>query len=171
VEGQDLFYVMEESAVLNVPIGIHALWIVLHDTSSSLTATHSQNRIHGDMKLENLLWDRDEQKVRLIDFEYTTEIGSEQKAGTPQYQAREVVCGDYRAHPSRDIWSFGITMFRLMTMGAMPEWQDEDIMNLPDCGLLSNVVWWMLAPNPEERPPSNHLLEIVDALLRENFQP
>jgi len=63
--------------------------------ASALKYCHSKNITHRDIKLENVLLDESHEKVKIIDFGFSTWIPNETKiklfCGTPSYMAPEIV--------------------------------------------------------------------------------
>ncbi|KAH0792279.1 STE family protein kinase [Histomonas meleagridis] len=88
----------------------------------ALEYMHSQNKIHRDIKTDNVLLTTDGQ-VKLADFGYTAQLSSSGESrksivGTPYWMAPELI----RAQPytfSVDIWSLGI-LCRELAEGEPP---------------------------------------------------
>ena len=86
---------------------------------------HSQNVVHRDLKLENILIDRQSKQIKLIDFGFSTEVISMKETrlpfvcGTPIYMSPEVAQKKDHLGGPADIWALGVVLFILLT-GKMP---------------------------------------------------
>lgn len=85
---------------------------------SVLTYMHSKKWIHRDLKPDNIIYDPDTGKVKLIDFEFALKCPRwkklNQSLGTYEYSAPEVRRQKYQG-TEVDIWSLGITLYILLT--------------------------------------------------------
>ena len=87
---------------------------------------HSQNIVHRDIKLENIIIDFNN-NVKICDFgigkilKHSDELINE-KCGTPMYMAPEIILSNnskaYKGFPI-DIWASGITLYIMLT-GSLP---------------------------------------------------
>ena len=93
------------------------------DIVSAVMHCHEQDIVHRDLKPENLLFenDRDDSKLKLIDFGTSRFISNEKKLkkaiGTCYYIAPEVLIGEY--DKKVDVWSLGIILY-IMLSGCAP---------------------------------------------------
>lgn len=82
---------------------------------------HSKNIVHRDIKLENILLDK-EHNVKIIDFGFSIIIPAHKKlnifCGTPSYMAPEIITRNYSGQ-STDVWALGILLF-VMICGKFP---------------------------------------------------
>ena len=82
---------------------------------------HGENVCHRDLKLENILIDRQSQQIKLIDFGFSVKTRSinEQKlhceCGTPIYMSPEMAQKrDHLGGPA-DMWALGVILYILLT--------------------------------------------------------
>lgn len=84
----------------------------------SIYYCHQRNVTHRDIKLENILLDETKERVKLIDFGFSTCIPHERKVkifcGTPSYMAPEIVSKIEYSGPPADIWALGVLLFALL---------------------------------------------------------
>ena len=83
---------------------------------------HSQNIIHRDVKLDNILLD-ESNRCKICDFGVSRQIDPEElineQCGTPAYLAPEIIRDQGYRGFGADIWSLGVLLFCLLT-GHMP---------------------------------------------------
>ena len=94
----------------------------------AVTYVHNMSCVHRDLKLENILLDKNE-NVKLCDFGFTREYESkiahlQTFCGTMCYSAPEMLRGEKYAGEKVDVWSLGIILYALLT-GELP-FDDED---------------------------------------------
>lgn len=79
---------------------------------------HQRNVTHRDIKLENILLDETRERVKIIDFGFSTCIPHERKVkifcGTPSYMAPEIVSKIEYSGPPADIWALGVLLYALL---------------------------------------------------------
>lgn len=82
---------------------------------------HSKNIVHRDIKLENILMDK-ERNAKVIDFGFSIIIPSHKKltifCGTPSYMAPEIISRNYSGQTA-DVWALGVLLF-VMVCGRFP---------------------------------------------------
>lgn len=91
---------------------------------------HSKSCVHRDLKLENVLLDKNE-NVKLCDFGFTREYEGKANylqtfCGTVCYSAPEMLRGEKYAGEKVDVWSLGIILYALLK-GELPFDEDDDI--------------------------------------------
>ncbi|ERF75929.1 hypothetical protein EPUS_01295 [Endocarpon pusillum Z07020] len=90
---------------------------------------HNKSCVHRDLKLENVLLDKNE-NVKLCDFGFTREYEGKSNylqtfCGTVCYSAPEMLRGEKYAGEKVDVWSLGIILFALLA-GELPFDEDND---------------------------------------------
>ena len=91
---------------------------------------HSHSCVHRDLKLENVLLDKNE-NVKLCDFGFTREYEGTANylqtfCGTVCYSAPEMLRGEKYAGEKVDVWSLGIILYSLLR-GELPFDEDDDV--------------------------------------------
>lgn len=90
---------------------------LLRQVLCALDYLHKEGISHRDIKLENVLLDKD-MNVKLIDFGFSTQLSPRKKTkmfcGTPSYMAPEIVSRVEYTGQSADIWASGILLFCLL---------------------------------------------------------
>lgn len=86
--------------------------------------------VHRDLKLENILLDKNE-NVKLCDFGFTREYEGKLSylqtfCGTVCYSAPEMLRGEKYAGEKIDVWSLGVILYALLT-GELPFDEDDDM--------------------------------------------
>ena len=81
---------------------------------------HSRKICHRDIKPDNILYDRPNKKIKLIDFGISRKFFIREKkiefltiTGTPYYRAPEMFLGS-GYDEGVDMWAAGITLYRLI---------------------------------------------------------
>ncbi|KAJ2712455.1 hypothetical protein H4R23_006153 [Coemansia sp. Cherry 401B] len=89
---------------------------------SAVDYMHRNCIVHRDLKLGNILIDRNNQ-IRIIDFGFaeTFEWGRQLDTfcGSPCYASPEIICGIKYTGPEVDIWSLGVVLY-CMLCGTLP---------------------------------------------------
>ncbi|TIB99286.1 Pkinase-domain-containing protein [Wallemia mellicola] len=94
---------------------------------------HSNGVVHRDLKLENILLDKDG-NVKLGDFGFAREFDDgpgnlmSTWCGTTAYASPEMLRGEKYSGKETDIWSAGIILYALLTGGLPFDDDDEDVM-------------------------------------------
>ncbi|MCA9082551.1 MAG: serine/threonine protein kinase [Planctomycetaceae bacterium] len=151
-------------------------------TAQALRYAHSQKILHNDIKPANLLLDSDG-RVWVTDFGLSQPIepsnaqSPARLMGTLRFMAPERLSGNHDARS--DIYSFGITLYELLTLKPAFEARNEDEMlhqvlnetplspwqRNPDVPRgLDTIVQNCIAKNPDERYPTAD--ELLTDLLR-----
>ena len=96
----------------------------------AVSYVHNMSCVHRDLKLENILLDRNE-NVKLCDFGFTREYEAkiahlQTYCGTVCYSAPEMLKGEKYTGEKVDVWSLGIILYSLLT-GELPFDDDDDV--------------------------------------------
>lgn len=113
---------------------------------------HNSSCVHRDLKLENILLDKNE-NVKLCDFGFTREYEGKASylqtfCGTVCYSAPEMLKGEKYAGEKVDIWSLGVILYALLC-GELPFDEDDD--NLTRTKILSTEPKWPDHLTPDAR--------------------
>lgn len=135
-EGKTLYSLLKKlrnptnlHSVFRVPVPFpgHFIWYVAWVMAHALKRSHDDGHIiHNDVKLENIMYDKDLGGVILIDYGLSChlKIGTSQVrkidkcdavGGTPSYGSLEMFKFGFR-YPGSDIWALGVTLWE-MAMG------------------------------------------------------
>ena len=90
--------------------------------SSAVAYLHSKNIAHCDLKLENVLIDKDIKITKIIDFGLAIEnrnIVDDVCLGTPSYMSPQLLNKDKFNPYKSDVWALGV-MFYKMVFGFLP---------------------------------------------------
>ena len=100
---------------------------VFHKLLKTMEALHKQGICHRDVKLENVMYNKDTHKLKLIDFGFATEteevneegkrIQTQQRdqCGSIHYVAPEIVQNKLYDGKKSDVWALGILLFVLLS--------------------------------------------------------
>lgn len=102
---------------------VHYLYKIIVQVCYALNALHTQNIMHKDIKPENILYNKNGNKleVKLIDYGFSRlelDKDSQNVSGTLPYIAPEVYLGKPVGFPS-DFYSLGVMIYRITT-GSFP---------------------------------------------------
>ena len=94
----------------------------------AVSYVHNKSCVHRDLKLENILLDKNE-NVKLVDFGFTREYEGKSNylqtwCGTVCYSAPEMLKGEKYAGEKVDVWSLGIILYAIL-VGELP-FDDDD---------------------------------------------
>ena len=168
---------------------------VLASLARALETTHAAGGVHRDVKGDNVLVSDAEGRAFLTDFGSGHYLGASTLTeppfppGTPPYRSPEAwrsiqlpVRGEalpYAPGPADDVFSLGVTAFRLVT-GDYPSAPDAEsrlghvaepdsrprAVNSRCCAELSGLTSRMLCVNPEERGSARNLAEALEDAAR-----
>ena len=118
IDGETLEDLLERKSKLSIEESI----IISKGILSALSYMHSKGLVHRDIKPSNIMFNK-EGTVKVTDFGITKLIGDDKNTktglvGSYTYMSPEQILGEEVCIQS-DIYSFGITMFRMVT-GKVP---------------------------------------------------
>ena len=176
LEGEPLDVLLDRVGNLSIADALP----ILRAIAKALDAAHAKGIAHRDLKAENVFLGVDSdgaQFPKLLDFgiakllapddglKHKTRTGI--AVGTPYYMSPEQCRGKDIDHRT-DIYAFGVLMFRMLT-GTYPFDADDPMsilmkhfnedppapsIHLPDLpSTIDDVVLWLLAKDPADRPP------------------
>ncbi len=151
------------------------LWRYIADVSAGLSYLHSFNPtiVHHDIKPANVLID-DSGNFAITDFGISSHRGfnregyEESQSGTMAYMAPERFQDDYESIPESDIWSFGATLYELIT-GKVPFGEEGGLSQLESGKSLvspitqsvpndiKNLIYDCLSLDISKRPPAESI--------------
>ncbi len=159
--GKDLFYQLHDSRV-DLPV-----MSIMKQLLSHVESYQKHNLSHLDIKLENIVWDDQAERLHIIDFEYMRVhataglVSLETPLGTADYMSPEVLY-ESKVHRNTDLWNVGLVGYALV-MKRIPlchgETDRRDLQRyvrreLDDAGVddaLSLLITSLLHFNPEYR--------------------
>lgn len=128
---------------------------------SAVDYCHKNLIVHRDLKLENLLLDKD-MNIKIIDFglsnQYAHDCLLNTFCGSPLYASPEMIQGKEYRGPEVDCWSLGVVLYTLLC-GTMP-FDDSDMKHLVE-SITS-------ASYPHPKGLSKSALDMIARLLRAN---
>lgn len=115
----------------NGPIPPEKVQKIFAQIVGAVTYVHSMSCVHRDLKLENILLDKNE-NVKLCDFGFTREYESKMSylqtfCGTVCYSPPKMLKGERYAGEKVDVWSLGVILFTLLA-GELPFDEDNDVL-------------------------------------------
>ncbi len=172
VRGRSLARVVAEEGALSPERAA----VIGRDVVATLEAAHAQGIVHRDVKPQNVMIAEDG-RVRLTDFgiatlrDQATITLSGQVLGSPQYMAPEQARGE-RSSPATDLWGLGATLY-FAVEGRSPFGREHPLATLSAvvneepsaptrAGALRPVIDALLRKDPEERPGSDRVTEMLE---------
>lgn len=167
---------------------------IMYDTTKAIFHMHSRGLIHKDIKIENVLVDKD-WHFKLCDFGSTSKpypiVSSPQDLAylsqdiyvhtTPQYRSPEMI-DLYKSLPideKSDIWALGVFLYKLLfyttpfemtgTFAALHSRYDIPVNNYST--KITNLIVIMLSENPSLRPNIYQVFLEVHNLIKGNNHP
>jgi len=129
--------------------------------SSALSYLHSLEIAHCDLKLENILVDRELSQTKLIDFGLSIQKQSRIEdfcLGTPSYMSPQLLKKEGFSPFKADVWALGVLFFKLI-FGVLPfkaKSAEQILKKILNIGLRF----------PRTRRISNHVKEGIEKMLK-----
>jgi hypothetical protein len=137
--------------------------------SKGLKYLHSNGIIHGDLKLENIFYLKNQNEIQLKIGDFGTNIKKYEFYGSILNIAPEVIMDNVKHNETSDLFSFGGILFRMMSSSEKVlyfsfekniEFEDEKKFSEE----LKDLVKNLLSSNPQERINLVEVLEILKSL-------
>lgn len=155
---------------------------ILRDASIGLEVLHSNNVIHNDIKLSNVLWDY-KRGGALTDFSHSLEIPDNKNQWVYQ---ETYVNHDGRTAPEKflceagfksDIFSFGCMLYEVLEKDFIPNMCDIPSLDLIKWDVfqkkhgksLANLTKKCLSHSPDKRPHAKKLREALESIVQNNL--
>lgn len=96
-------------------------FIMIRELNQALIDIHKLERVHGDIKIDNIVISRDGKRCFFIDFGYSSMFGAVQYGHTTYYSSPERLRkpSDFIAKPEKDVWSWLITLGTIIYPGLL----------------------------------------------------
>ncbi|KFY00446.1 hypothetical protein O988_03299 [Pseudogymnoascus sp. VKM F-3808] len=123
--GDELYnYLLKEGA-----LPVEKVQKIFAQLVGAVSYVHNLSCVHRDLKLENILLDKNE-NVKLCDFGFTREYEGKSSylqtfCGTVAYSAPEMLKGEKYAGEKVDIWSLGVILYAVLC-GELPFDEDDE---------------------------------------------
>lgn len=192
IDGKEMFdFVLESRAKNNPEVHQYLLLLIAKDLAQGLKYIHSNNVLHNDIKLENIMIDGS-YTPRIIDFglscnAYKGSMGKYCQAtgGTPWYIAPEFFSKKTRT-PGTDMWALGVTLYTA-AMGKYPYdvdkgpdaiqrlfnkiiYEEPTTLNTNNTQL-NNIVNGLLNKNPDNRYTADDVIRKLQIIPKPRAHP
>lgn len=154
-----------------IMISVHCITGIV----KGLEFMHSQNLVHCDLKLPNMMLDPKTLEPRLIDFGVCEKTGyNNNQVGTATTMSPEVI-NNSGVQPASDIYALGCIMYEQITGKPalkIKQIDGKEVSTRPDCtenlwegslelGYCRMFIQSCMQPNPKDRPTSQQILQAV----------
>lgn len=137
----------------------------MKDVVNGLKCIHENNVIHRDMKMENLMLVGPDEKVKIGDFGFATNINDHNNTlcGTDIYKSPEMVVLGQRYNEGVDIWAVGVLLYEFLS-GTTPFGRNDEDEEVGWSSKYSTIIWpqkGVLSANSLARDLITNLLKEV----------
>ncbi|EFX72691.1 hypothetical protein DAPPUDRAFT_58669, partial [Daphnia pulex] len=159
-----------------------SLWI-FREIVSVVNSLHQRNIVHRDLKLGNLVLNRQNRRITLINFCLGKHLANEEdllrdQRGSPAYISPDVLSGKpYLGKPS-DMWALGVVLFTML-YGQFPFYDSvpQELFRkikaadftIPRDGRVSDsttrLVQKLLNLNPHQRLKAHQVVHVLDSTI------
>ncbi len=161
VEGEPISQIARRLAKAGEYININAVATIVEEIAEALDAIHALGIVHRDVKPENVLIDRINDRAVLVDVGIAKRVGdARDAAGTPGYAAPESFM-EADETPSTDVYGLAATAYAMLTNAAPYSAKDLD-------ALLKRQLTEPIAPPSRVRSELN---TAVDKVLAKALDP
>ena len=105
------------------PLSAQAAKSVFRQVIAAVAYLHSHNLAHRDLKLDNILYNLDADKVKIIDFGFCLECRDDTKldvcCGTPHYMCPDLAARRPNNPKASDVWACGVILY-ILVIGKLP---------------------------------------------------
>ncbi|MBL4634673.1 MAG: protein kinase [Kofleriaceae bacterium] len=124
VEGEPVSQIARRWALEGEYINLHAVGTIIEEIADALDAIHALGIVHRDVKPENVLIDRINDRAVLVDVGIAKRVGdARDAAGTPGYAAPESFMAADET-PLTDVYGLAATAYAMIT-GSAPYVSDD----------------------------------------------
>lgn len=111
------------------------IWFILRDMISAIQHLHSLQIAHQDVKLENMILDKNKNKYKLLDFGFSGVKFQNDFMGTLHCLSPEILKWKNSSNKKdwtfedlhkHDIWAIGVTLYDLAKPGYLPYYLEND---------------------------------------------
>lgn len=125
IDGCDLFKYVSKRGRLSRNHAFH----LLAPVAKALSEAHINHRVaHRDLKLENIVVERETGRAVLIDFGLAVHYDTllTMRCGSEDYVAPEIISGKAYYGERADVWSFGVVLYACLH-GRLPFTRNDDV--------------------------------------------
>ena len=179
----DLYSLLHSVRKKKVYVNEDIIWDIAYQCLLALEYLHSQNVIHRDIKLLNILMAKDK-VIKIGDMGMSKLLTKKEmkmsRVGTPLYLPPELVKKeryDYKA----DIWSLGCSLYHLAK--TVPPFNDENLIrlgqaivneqppSLPDCytDKLFQFVLKLMTKDKHKRPSATEAIDLIPDRIKNKY--
>ena len=175
IEGMEMFDFVQE--VSDSKMRFYYLLLIARDVAQGLKYIHSKNIIHRDIKLENIIIEKDTNIPKIIDFglscftENPENPECKSGGGTVKYLSPEFLHTNLR-FPASDMWALGVTLY-IGANGSYPYkgYDNRQIMNNitnirvridTQNKLLNKIINGLLIPNKDNRLTAQEVIDMTE---------